>query len=57
MKITQPKTAEQARDQAIDWSNSQESMSWGELAEWQDHFTETAAKYNLTDEFKENGII
>jgi len=57
MKMTQPKIREEARDQAIDWSNSQESMSYQELFEWQDHFVKTGEKFNLTEEFEENGII
>jgi len=59
MKITQPKTADEARDQAIDWQQwqSEESLSYSELARWQGHFIETGKKYKLTDEFKENGII
>ena len=58
-KTPQPETAEQARQYAIDWQNwqAQGTLSYGELAEWQAVFTDLAGKYNLTAEFKENGII
>lgn len=32
------------------------SMSWGDLVEWQDFFTEYGRKYGLLREFRENGI-
>lgn len=52
-------TAEDARQFAIDWQTwqSERSMYMSELAEWQNHFETLAKKHNLTDEFKENGII
>lgn len=52
-------TAEDARQQAIDWQVwfSERSMSYGELVEWQAHFEVLAEKFDLTDEFKENAII
>lgn len=52
-------TAEQARDYAIDWQNlvSDLSLSLAELAEQQAIFATLAEKFDLTDEFKENGII
>jgi hypothetical protein len=53
------KTEEEARQYAIDWQNwaSEQNLSYDELAEWQGIFTELAEKFNLVDEFKENGII
>jgi hypothetical protein len=53
------KTAEDARQQAIDWQiwKSNNSMSWEEVSRWSNHFTQTAKKFELTDEFSENGII
>ncbi len=53
------KTADQAREHAIDWQNwaSEQSLSYEELAHWQNYFETVAAKFKLTDEFKENGII
>jgi hypothetical protein len=55
-KIT---TQEEARQFAIDWQNwqAEQSMSYGELAEWQAVFVELAEKFDLVEEFKENGII
>lgn len=52
-------TREEARDHAIAyqaWAATQ-SQSWGEVAEWQAHFAKLAERFDLTDEFKENGII
>jgi hypothetical protein len=58
-KITEIKSKEEARQYAIDWQNwaSNKNLSYSELAEWQNIFTELAEKYNLQEEFKENGII
>lgn len=52
-------TADEARQYAIDWQNwsSEQSLSYGELAEWQTIFTELAFRFDLRDEFRENGII
>lgn len=52
-------TADQARQVAIDWQHWQgeQSLSYGELADWQGYFEELADQFDLTDEFKENGII
>lgn len=62
MDIPTPETIdspEKAREHAIEfqsWASTQ-SLSWGEVAEWQGHFEQLAARFDLTDEFKENGII
>lgn len=52
-------TAEGARELAVDWQVWQQDheMSLGELAEWQALFRTLARKFNLRDEFEENGII
>lgn len=52
-------TAEEARDYAIEWQQwaSEQSLSYGELAEWQEIFEELADRFDLHDEFSENGII
>lgn len=52
-------TAEAAREAAIDWQTwaGEQSLSYGELSDWAGAFTSLAEKYNLTDEFRENGII
>lgn len=59
MKPINPTTEDEARNEAIDWQSwhQDQAMSYGELAEWQAHFTETGEQFNLTEEFKENGII
>jgi hypothetical protein len=59
MNKQQPKTKEEARQYAIDYKNwqSEQSLSYGEMAEWSDIFTELADRFDLTEEFKENGII
>jgi len=52
-------TEDQARQKAIDWQQWQtdQSLSYQEVADWQDYFYVLAEKFDLTDEFKENGII
>lgn len=52
-------TAEEARDFAIEWQKwqSEQSLSYGELAEWNARFAELADKFDLREEFEENGII
>lgn len=52
-------SAEEARELAIDWQNwqAEQSLSMGDLAEFASYFTELAERYDLTDEFRENGII
>ena len=59
MKLKMPKTADEAREQAIDWQSefSKKSMSWEDVLKAQQHFEKTAKKFGLADEFKENGII
>jgi hypothetical protein len=53
------KTAEEARQYAIEWQAwaSEQSLSYSELAIWGEIFIELADRYNLTEEFRENGII
>ena len=53
-------TADEARQIAVDWqaSQSEQSMSWGEVAEWEGYFKQLADKFpELADEFAENGIV
>ena len=58
-KLSKIKTAEQARQIAIDWEEwtSNKSLCSGELVIWQDYFMEIGEKFGLLEEFKENGII
>jgi len=57
--IKQATTQEEARAMAINWQMefSQESLSYGELCEHQASFHALAEKFDLIEEFKENGII
>lgn len=57
--IKKIETAEQARQLAIDYQTwaSEQSLSYGELVFYTNKFEEIASKFNLTDVFKENGII
>ena len=59
LKLTSPRSVDSAREQAIDWQQwiSEQSLSYGELLEWAGYFETLGKKFNLTDEFKENGII
>lgn len=52
-------TKENARQYAKDWQVwvSEQSLSYGELLEWQDYFVKLGERFALTDEFIENGII
>lgn len=59
MQNKEIKTAEQATQYAIDWQQwqAQQNLSYSELAEWQEYFTELAERFDLVDVFTENGII
>lgn len=60
MQPTTPTTQEEARQQATDWQSwqAEQSLSYGAMLDWQNHFNAVAKQYpELTDEFKENGII
>lgn len=52
-------TREDVREFARKWQYWVEGqdLSYGELAEWSAFFEEIGKKFDLTDEFKENGII
>lgn len=52
-------TAEDAESYAIEWQkwSSEQNLSYGELAEWQDVLRELAQRFNLVEVFEENGII
>lgn len=54
-----PTTQAEARQYAIDWQQwaSEQNLSLGELIEWQSVFSTIAQKFDLQDEFIENGII
>ena len=46
----------EVREEAIEYSYSEEELSYGELAEKQDHFRKLGKRYGLLREFKENCI-
>ena len=53
---------EKAREEAIAWQSRYfgdnfPGLSYGELAEWQDHFAGLGRRYGLLTEFRDNGII
>lgn len=49
---------EALREFAVEWSLgfSDVNYSWGDLADWQDFFTEYGRRYGLLREFRENAI-
>jgi hypothetical protein len=53
------KTESEARDAAIEWQEWQadRNLTYGELVYFQNYFENLAKKFNLTEEFIENGII
>ena len=59
MKLSTPKTKEQAREQAINTQNiiSNNNFSLGELIIISEHFLYFGKKFGLINEFKENGIV
>lgn len=52
-------TKEEAREFAIEWQKwaSEQILYLSELFEWQNFFAELARRFDLIEEFKENGII
>lgn len=52
-------TKEEAQQYAIEWQDwaMNNDLSYGELSEWQGIFAELASRFDLTEEFIENGII
>ena len=57
--ISKIKTENEARQIAIDWQiwASKKDLSYSEISQWQNYFKKIADKFNLKDEFVENGII
>lgn len=50
---------EEARQYAIEYQSlvSKSNLSYGEISIIQDELTKLAEKFDLTEEFKENGLI
>ena len=59
MQKTNITTQEEARQYAIDWQKwaSEQNLSYTQLADLQSYFQELGEKFDLLEEFKENGII
>jgi len=59
MIIKIPNTKEEAKQQAIEYQQwrSEQNLSYLQCFIWSEHFRAVAAKFNLYDEFVENGII
>ncbi len=59
MQLKEIKTKEEARQYAKDWQTwaSKQNLSYGELADWNKIMQDQANKFDLVEEFKENGII
>lgn len=57
-KKTYQERKEAARQQAIDWQlwASEQSLSYGELEDWMEHFERLGRRYGLLQEFRENAI-
>lgn len=57
--IDKIKQATDAQMLAIEWQlwQAEHPLSYGELVYYQNYFEQLAEKFNLTDEFKENGIL
>lgn len=53
------KTQGEAREFAIQWQQwfSEQNMSWSELSEWEIVFENLAKRFDLVEEFIENGIL
>lgn len=46
----------EVREEAIEYSYSEEELSYGELAEKNDYFERLGKRYGLLREFRENAI-
>lgn len=58
-KIVTVKLAQHAKDIAIEFQlwQADQNLSYGEIAYYQNYFLALANKFDLTDEFRENGLI
>lgn len=59
MKKEEIKTQEEARDFAIAWQHDFENQNYDymDLAEWGAFFEDLGKRFDLLEEFTENGII
>jgi hypothetical protein len=53
------KNKQEARNLAIDWQNwqSEQSLSYGEVTNFQTYFKNLGKRFGLIREFKENAIV
>lgn len=58
-QMTKVKTKEEAISKAIDFQawQSNQSLSYEEVANWGRYFNDLANEFDLVDEFSENGLI
>lgn len=58
-KVQQARSQQEARDYAIAWQTwqAEQNLSLDKLIEWQATFEILARKFDLTEEFTENGVI
>jgi len=59
MEKQTPTTKQEVRAYAIEYQNwaSDQNLSYEEISKWHVIFRELADRFNLRDEFEENGII
>lgn len=59
VSIEELKTADDAREHAQEWQawTANNKLTLGELIDWENYFEYIAKKFDLTDEFKENGVL
>lgn len=64
-KVKQAQTQEEARQFAVEWQTTWQdenpmewgSVDWKTISEWSQVFAELANRFDLMEEFLENGII
>lgn len=58
-KLEDIKTQDEARQYAVEWQSwaSDQNLSYSDLLDWSLIFMDLGKNFNLTEEFKENGII
>jgi len=58
-EVKQAKTKDEASWFAVDWQvwQGEHNLSMFEYSQWEQVFSVLAEKFDLTEEFKENGII
>lgn len=59
MQLKNIKTKGEAEDFAVEWSHwvSGQALGYGDVQKWEEYFSELTTRFDLEEEFKENGII